>query len=119
MKIKILTAFLILPFTTFAANHMTYLGGGGEPKTIPKTMFDLSLVELNQFFERTQATWNYSLSFNGGHAETESIINENFKKAESKTDFGKESLKDTVADYIKKIKAGHNCCYYFIMLNRI
>ena len=61
----------------WAKNHMLILGGGGEPRNAPKTMFDLDLSLVGDF-KKKAPHWETSLVFNGGHSETEKIAGQYF-----------------------------------------
>ncbi len=98
--------FVFYSFASFSANHLTFLGGGGEPKKLPTTIFDASLPALNKFVTDTSNSWKYDIHFNGGHADTENSVKTNFKYAETKQNFTKDSLPVSVAKYIDNIKSG-------------
>lgn len=68
---------LLVCSNVWAKNHMLVLGGGGEPRSAPKTMFDLDLSLVGDFKKRAPH-WETSLVFNGGHSETEKIASQNF-----------------------------------------
>ena len=43
---------LLLSSNVWAKNHMLVLGGGGEPRNAPQTMFDLDLSLVGDFKKR-------------------------------------------------------------------
>lgn len=99
-----LAVLAITSSNLFAANHMIFMGGGGEP-TGPKTNFDPIVETLGKNIQGTQ--WKYQVSFNGGHSETEFIISQNFKSpAAPTTPFTKDTYKKLIDSYKTKINSG-------------
>lgn len=88
----------------FAANHMLFIGGGGEPSGV-KTIFDPVVETLGKNVQGTN--WKYQVSFNGGHSLTESLISSNFTNPVAPaTPFTKDSYKKLIEDYKRKINSG-------------
>lgn len=106
MKIVFLTLLLSFCNTVFAANYLTFLGGGGEPKSKNTTIFDESLDKLSDFTSANKGKWNYNISFNGGHAETDKKVQTLFPDAQSKQEFKPESMQQMIDNYLKDIASG-------------
>lgn len=94
-----------MPLSLQADNFISYLGGGGEPKSSATTIFDENLKDLNSFANENK-NWNLELKFNGGHPVTDSLLNAGFSSAISKKPFEKGSLKETVENYTRDINSG-------------
>lgn len=105
MSIYISILCILLSLQLHAENYLSYLGGGGEPKTATKTIFDDNLKELNTFSAENK-NWNLELKFNGGHTETEKLMASGFPAATSKKSFEKGSLKETIETYTRDINSG-------------
>lgn len=106
MIIKNLTlAVLAFSYTNlWAANHMVFMGGGGEPQG-SSTIFDGTVESLGKNFQNSN--WQYQVSFNGGHSQTESLISANFTKpVKPVTPFSGDNYKKLIQDYITKINSG-------------
>lgn len=110
-KIVCVLSMTIFP-NLFAADYMFVIGGGGEPMTdkqgrpMRTTIFDKNLSNLGSY-KKTRPDLNSKIIFNGGHAETESIIANNFSANEKiASAFEKEPFINQVADYEAKIKSG-------------
>lgn len=104
-KMIITTSLLFKMVPAFSANHLLVLGGGGEPRG-DKTIFDRSLEKVGSF--KTKAgNYKSKISFNGGHAQTESIISKNFTPQEIVgPSFDRQSMVSSLQDYIRQIKNG-------------
>lgn len=87
-----------------AKNVMAILGGGGE-KAGPGTMFDDAVGDYADKLSKS-SKWEYDVSFNGGHPNSENLVKTKFPKAKSKSDFTKESYNNLIASYKKKILSG-------------
>lgn len=84
---------------------MVIMGGGGEPQG-SKTIFDQSMAILGDNLKQS-GKWKYEASFNGGHAETESIMSNRYPPAQSpRTDFTAENYKKMIEDYKARILFG-------------
>lgn len=79
-KIFCLTSliFLLQLSNTKAADNILVLGGGGE-STPEKTIFDQSLSGLAGYL-KSSPRWDQNISFNGGHTNTDNILNGSFAK---------------------------------------
>ena len=75
----LITLIVTAPFVN-AENHLLILGGGGSPKG-DKTLFDGDLNNFGKNLEKSK--WNYDVSFNGGHKDTEVIIRNSYSKSQS------------------------------------
>ncbi len=79
------------------------MGGGGEPQG-SSTIFDSNLSLISHFVEK--ADWETTVSFNGGHSDTENIIKQKLKNARNVGSFNEENYNLLVKDMIDKIKNG-------------
>ncbi|MES2525689.1 MAG: hypothetical protein V4598_01325 [Bdellovibrionota bacterium] len=93
----------IFSFPLFAANHVAFLGGGGEPQG-SKTIFDQDVKRFGNFVERMPGA-NVTVSFNGGHSGTEGKLAENFP-ASPNTPFTATNFEALVSRYESDIQAG-------------
>lgn len=116
MKKTLLTTTLLSTFfltpSLLAETHMFIFGGGGEPLTNadgtpnPKTIFDVNLDFYSQYAKNGQV--KSKVLFNGGHANTEAIIRNNFKpESVVANTFEKAPLEKTIEGYIAEIKLGN------------
>lgn len=101
MKNKLLYSLLLsFSFNALAENYAVFMGGGGEPKG-NKTMFDIQIPRLKKAVD--SKTWKTQIAFNGGHKNTEAVIQKNFGAAPP---FTTEAFKRIIQDYKKKIEDG-------------
>lgn len=104
------TCFLILLFSfstpCVAENYISLFGGGGEPAAKPTTIFDGSLDKFGEFTAANAGKWKYTISFNGGHADTDKKMQTLFTDAQSKQDFKPDSMQLAVKAYLEKIESG-------------
>jgi hypothetical protein len=98
-----LLAFLFFSKAQANEKHLYVLGGGGEP-TGTTTMFDRNMENLGSFVAHSD--WKSTVTFNGGHSETESLLKSNFKKASRLSSFNAEGFKDSLSDITKKLNEG-------------
>lgn len=88
-----------------AERRLVMMGGGGEPKNINTTIFDQSLNTLDGYLEKNK--WGQVvLSFNGGHSQTEAIMNMKFADATTKTNFTPNNYNAIIKNYEEQIKKG-------------
>ncbi len=109
MKLSLLISTLCLNFTITSIAFSTersliMFGGGGEPTTSNSTIFDGGLTSLNGYLKNNN--WNHNISFNGGHSQSEEILNSNFPNAQSKSSFTAENFNTLIQIYENKIKNG-------------
>jgi hypothetical protein len=97
-----LLAFFSLPL--FAANHIAFIGGGGEPVG-DRTIFDADVNRFGSFMKRMPEDTSLSVSFNGGHSRTESRLANNFP-ATSSTPFTPGNYEAMISRYEKDIREG-------------
>ncbi len=97
--------FLLLFFLShsYAKDHFFIIGGGGEPRG-EKTIFDGSLSNLDRYLKTTK-NWHKSFYFNGGHTQTESLI-EQIPKDEPAKHFTENDYEIFLQKTIDKIKNG-------------
>lgn len=104
MKLPFLMILLSLTQQTYAKNYMALLGGGGEPEG-DKTIFDDEIKGVSFFLKNNQ--WNPTISYNGGHKNTEAIIRPLQQKMSSPiTRFTQNNYEKTISEYEHKIKTG-------------
>ena len=107
---KVLTttflSFTLLTHSGFAGTTPTslmILGGGGEPKG-HDTIFDNSLNQLAEYTQKADLK-QMSITFNGGHEETEKIIGRNFPTAQNLGNFTEDHYNKIIEDYTQKINS--------------
>ncbi len=114
----LLLVFLITIENSMADNHMSILGGSGDPQCIPgstipkntkplceETIFDGPMATLGKNLKATK--WNYQVAFNGGHSKTESLLKQNFDRPINPIQpFSEDSLRKTIDEYKAKILLG-------------
>ena len=102
-----LLLFLILFVQNLLAseNQIVLLGAGGEEAGKASTIFDNSAKLLSRYFNKNTASYNAMVSYNGGHANTEKIIKNDFNKASLKTNFTPEGYKKVMDELLMKIKS--------------
>ena len=100
--IFIIIIFLTITQSILAEDHLLILGGGGFPKG-DKTSLD---NDLNSFGAKlVNSKWKYDISFNGGHKNTDALIQNNYSKSESPaTDFTPENFTKLIESYKLKIE---------------
>lgn len=105
-KAVILLLSLTFSLNTLADNHMVIMGGGAEPLNQPTTIFDKEMRNLGSFLNKNKG-WETKISFNGGHAETEKIIDQGIAKVAGKNStFSEAAYEKLIDEYEKKIKNG-------------
>ncbi len=100
-------AALILFFTPIAfaqapSRHFIYLGGGGDPEG-ETTIFDYKIERLGNFVRRSEGM-NTSVSFNGGHTQTEKLLRSNFTG--DVTNFSPQNFENVISRYEQQIRNG-------------
>lgn len=80
------------------------MGGSGDPAGA-STIFDTNLKNLGTNLQTSN--WKYQISYNGGHADTESIMRNQFRNSVTPTTpFTADNYNKMIADYKKKILSG-------------
>ncbi len=93
--------FLSTISLAFAENHLLLFGGGGEPQN-ETTVFDNGVSKLGVNLKKSK--WSYDVSFNGGHRDTEKILQTQLTKTKSPiTAFTQNNFTKMIEDYSKKI----------------
>lgn len=90
-------------FSVHAENHLLLMGGGGEPVG-ETTIFDSGIKRFSPNLKNS--SWKYDVSFNGGHKQTEEILNSQFNRAQTKTSFTIDQYKALIENYKAKILLG-------------
>lgn len=93
-----------LSYSADAVNYHYIFGGGGDPKG-PTTIFDKYLSRAADF-TKDNKDWKTTISFNGGHSETEKILADKFKSATNVGAFTEKTYQEQIAALIKKIENG-------------
>lgn len=84
--------------------YMAIMGGGSEPSHLETTIFDDSVKNLGTFLNANTA-WRPTVTFNGGHTTTESLIANGIgKRGVANVPFTKEQFAATIEDYRRKIE---------------
>jgi soluble cytochrome b562 len=107
MKCPLILLFTTVLFSTsaFADRNLILIGGGGEATEKTGTMFDDTLKDVDSYLQKNK--WNnYSVSFNGGHPETEAILASRYSNAQSKNTFNEDNYKALLKSYQDKITNG-------------
>ena len=106
MKLTYTLSILCLALSTtyvYAENYLAFLGGGGEPEG-RKTIFDGGLKGFAP--NLNNSGWQYEMSFNGGHTETEKILREQFPRSTKTSNFTSKNYKELIENYKAKILLG-------------
>lgn len=87
-------------------NYIAIMGGGSEPADKETTIFDDSMKNLGTFLNRGNS-WTPTVSFNGGHTTTESVIANGIgRRGVRNTPFTKEQYSKIIEDYKAKLNSG-------------
>lgn len=96
---------LTMTNTALADRKIVMMGGGGEPKNIKTTIFDETLNRLDGYLQKNK--WDQVVvSFNGGHSQTEAIVNMKFNNAASKSNFTPNNYNAILKNYENQLKNG-------------
>lgn len=105
--IQTLALSLFTNSTQAATNHLLYLGGGGEASNKTSTVFDNSLEQISSYLKNSSPQqWTSTVRFNGGHTDTEKILNESFPKSSNIGHISAKEFNDQIKNHIEKIKNG-------------
>lgn len=99
-----LTAAFFFSTTANASRTLILMGGGGEPKNMNTTIFDETLNSMDKYLQNNK--WNSLVSFNGGHSQTEAIMNMKFNDAQNKSSFTPNNYNAIIKAYEDQIKSG-------------
>lgn len=80
------------------------LGGGGEPEG-RSTMFDAELETMAKF-TNSSADWESTISFNGGHTNTEKIIKNKMSKSKAVGPFDQKNYDALIKEMTQKLESG-------------
>ena len=112
MSKKLILATLLISGALFAQpapapkKFIAIMGGGSEPADKETTIFDDSMKNLGTFLNRGTA-WTPTVSFNGGHTTTESVIANGIgRRGVSNSPFTKEQYSKIIEDYKAKLNSG-------------
>lgn len=104
LKLPLALLALMISSATFAKNYMALMGGGGEP-TGDKTIFDDEIKGVSFFLKNNN--WSPTVSYNGGHKNTEGILKPLQSKMSSPiTRFTANNYEKIISEYEQKIKSG-------------
>lgn len=87
-----------------AERSIALFGGGGEPKNINSTIFDNTLTQLDNYLQTNK--WKSTISFNGGHSQTEALMTMKFSDAASKSAFTRNNYNVIIKNYENQIRNG-------------
>lgn len=101
LKISFLS---LICFNSYGANHLVYIGGGGEPKG-SSTIFDDHISSIRSLTSKN--TWSYDVAFNGGHNKTEALVKSAFPSPTTPAlNFTKNDYDRIIAEAKSKITTG-------------
>lgn len=99
-----LTTVSSISLSAYGANHLVYMGGGGEPPGT-QTMFDDHIKSMKKV--TSTGKWSYQTAFNGGHSKTEALIKESFPNPVTPpTHFTRADYNKTIEDLKQKVTNG-------------
>lgn len=109
MKFKLILPLLTTTIALFsplakADRNLILFGGGGEPRNLNNTIFDNTLTEMDNYLSKNK--WKSSISFNGGHSQTEAMLTMKFSDAVNKTTFTPSNYNTLIKMYENQIKSG-------------
>ena len=98
--------FFLLSSVAFAepVRHMMMIGGGGEPSANSTTIFDESFEGMGNYLSNNK--WSSDVLFNGGHSNSENILDTKFSTSHRRAPFTSKNYADLIASYIAKINTG-------------
>ena len=88
-----------------ATDYMLTFGAGGEPAGKPDTIFDHAFNNLSDYTKRNPDL-KVDIALNGGHSKTESILQNGFPNASSKSNFLAEDYNRLLKKYKDKLESG-------------
>ncbi len=97
-------SFGLLLNSTSADDSLLFLGGGGEPFQKSSTIFDSTVIGLNNYLLKRD--WRYDISYNGGHSYSEDLRNNFLLRADTKENFTKKTYENLIDKYKDNIKSG-------------
>ncbi|MDO9183479.1 MAG: hypothetical protein Q7U04_13780 [Bacteriovorax sp.] len=113
MKLSIFFSLTLISFLSevfhsvdaYAAERtLVLMGGGGAPKSEKSTQFDNMLNTFGKYLETNK--WKTSISFNGGHSTTETILQMTLPNPDTTTSFTENNFNALIAKYENQIKNG-------------
>lgn len=88
------------------SNYLMVMGGGGEPKGNPSTIFDAELASIGAF-AKSNPNWQSSVIFDGGHAQTEAIVSQHFGRFNpAGQTFSSKNFEALIALYERRLNSG-------------
>lgn len=103
--LALLLLLLYCPKIGAGETHLVLLGAGGEEEGSASTIFDNSAKLLARFYNKNASNYQVMVSYNGGHANTEKIIKNDYNKASLKTSFTQEGYQKVINELLVKIKS--------------
>lgn len=100
-KLLFITLILSSSLNLQAKTNIVYMGGGGEGNK-ENTIFDLNITDMKTVLEKKN--WDYSLSFNGGHKQTEAALKTSFPKVANRP-FTEENYYKMLAEIKHKLNS--------------
>jgi hypothetical protein len=106
LKFLFLSFFLLSSsWEAIARNKsIVVMGGGGEPAG-RTTIFDPEIKNIKDFV-KSNHNWKASVSYNGGHAQTEAIIKDGLEGEAPNRPFTQEAFDNMIKEYERKILNG-------------
>ena len=99
-----LSISILLSHQVLADDSLLFFGGGGEPFSKDSTIFDSTLIGLNNFLLKNH--YSHDICFNGGHSYSEGLRNNFLRSANSKENFTERSYEKLIDKYKDNIKSG-------------
>lgn len=96
-------SLLISPLAMAEEKHLYVMGAGGEPAG-SDTIFDRNVKTLGKF--SSSSSWKTTVSVNGGHSKTESIVRDSFGRSKNLGSFKQESYDQMLGDMLTKMNNG-------------
>ncbi|WP_408098600.1 hypothetical protein ACJVC5_06730 [Peredibacter sp. HCB2-198] len=96
-------SLLISPLALAEEKHLYVMGAGGEPAG-DDTIFDRNVKTLGKF--SSNSNWKTTVSVNGGHSKTESIVRNGFSGSKNLGSFKQESYDQMLNDMLTKMNNG-------------
>lgn len=103
LLIAFLLSFGVMAESQVVNKEFYVLGGGGEPEG-KSTIFDQEITPMGKFLNSSD--WKGTVSFNGGHADTENLIKTKMNKALDAGSFTQENYNKLIDEMISKIQSG-------------
>ncbi|MDO9181713.1 MAG: hypothetical protein Q7U04_04865 [Bacteriovorax sp.] len=95
--------FFALSTQSWCSDYLIVMGAGGERKKTATTIFDETIENVSNYL-KSSPRLIADIALNGGHRQTENLINNSFGSARSKNSFNKEVYQKIIKDYKLKLE---------------